>query len=79
MRKYIISRDDRLSRAMPDLARCADGSLVCVFRESALYGRRDESLDHLPGEPFSQISQIRSLNAGGSWGDMATPSIVSTT
>lgn len=67
MEKVIVSKDDRVSRSMPDLTLAVDGTLVCVFRESSVYPRR-EPMGHLPGSPFSRICQVRSGDQGRTWG-----------
>ena len=72
MEKTVVSRDDRVSRAMPDLVRCADDTLLCVFRESVHYCSRNDAIDHLPGKPFSRIIQQRSFNGGRSWSSVET-------
>jgi hypothetical protein len=69
MQKSIVSRDDRLSRSMPDLVSGSDASLVCVFRESSVYPRR-EPMEHLPGRPFSRICQVCSFDEGNTWDEV---------
>ncbi len=69
MQKILVSRDDRLSRSMPDVAQAPDGSLICVFRESSVYPRR-EPIAHLPDKPFSRICQVSSFDEGNTWSDV---------
>ena len=54
----IVSRDDSVYKAVPDLAMCEDGSLVCTYRESLFH------LFH----PFSKIAVQISLDGGLKWG-----------
>lgn len=54
----IVSRDDSLYKAVPDLAMCDDGSLVCIYRESLFH------LFH----PFSRIALQTSRDGGLNWG-----------
>ena len=68
MKKSIVSRDDRLSRSMPDIVTAKDGSLICAFRESDTYPRRDPVIHHLPGQPGSRVSIVRSFDEGTTWG-----------
>lgn len=41
IRKFTVSRDDSIYEAFPDVARAADGRLVCVFAECTHHGNRD--------------------------------------
>ncbi len=66
--KSIVSRDDRLSRFGPDIVTTKDGTLVCAFRESDTYPRRDPVIHHLPGKPGSRVSIVRSFDEGATWG-----------
>ena len=69
MIKRIVSRDDTLSQSMPDLATAADGTLVCVFRESALYP--GQGAFETPSGPLkSRISLRVSRDEGGTWGGL---------
>ncbi len=54
----IVSRDDSVYKAVPDLAMCDDGSLVCTYRESLFH------LFH----PFSRIVAQISRDGGLNWG-----------
>lgn len=54
----IVSRDDSVYKAVPDLAMCDDGSLVCIYRESLFH------LFH----PFSRIALQTSRDGGLNWG-----------
>jgi len=37
MIKSILSREDTIYKAVPDLVMCEDGSLVCTYRESLFH------------------------------------------
>ena len=54
----IVSREDSVYKAVPDLAMCDDGSLVCIYRESLFH------LFH----PFSRIALQTSRDGGLNWG-----------
>ncbi len=54
----IVSREDSIYKAVPDLAMCDDGSLVCIYRESLFH------LFH----PFSRIALQISPDGGLNWG-----------
>ena len=68
MIKSIVSRDDRLSQSMPDIVTAKEGTLICAFRESDTYPRRDPVIQHLPGKPGSRVSVVRSSDEGATWG-----------
>ena len=57
----VVARSDTVYKAVPDLARAADGTLVCVYRESLFH------LYH----PFSRLVLHRSRDGGRNW-DSAT-------
>lgn len=69
MIKTIVSRDDTLSQSMPDLALAANGTLVCVFRESALYPQQG-AFETPAGRLKSRISVRISRDEGGTWGPL---------
>ena len=54
----IVSREDTVYKAVPDLAMCGDGTLVCTYRESLFH------LFH----PFSRIVVQSSRDGGLNWG-----------
>lgn len=58
MIKSVLSREDDVYKAVPDLAMCDDGSLVCTYRES---------LFHL-WYPFSRVAVQTSRDGGLNWG-----------
>lgn len=41
MQKFIVSRDDTIYEAWPDLAMGADGRLVCIFSECTAHTNRE--------------------------------------
>ena len=53
----VVARSDTVYKAVPDLTRAADGTLVCVYRESLFH------LYH----PFSRIVLHRSRDGGRNW------------
>ena len=57
MQKYIVSRDDSLYEAFPDLVKTDSGRLICVYTECAHHGNRD----------LSRIVFRTSDNRGKSW------------
>ena len=57
MLRYSIAREDTVYKCFPDLARCGDGTLILVYRES---------LGHI-GFPFSRIVIQRSFDEGCNW------------
>lgn len=57
MIKGIVSRDDHVYECFPDLAKCPDGTLVCIYRESMGHGPH----------PFSRLVCRRSLDDGQTW------------
>lgn len=57
MQKYIVSRDDSLYEAFPDLVKTDSGRLICVYTECAHHGNRE----------LSRIVFRTSDNRGKSW------------
>ena len=57
MQKYIVSRDDSLYEAFPDLVKTDSGRLICIYTECAHHGNRD----------LSRIVFRTSDNRGKSW------------
>ena len=57
MNKMIVSRDERYYKCFPDIAKCKDGTLVCVYRECM----------HHAAYPFSRIIATLSHDGGMSW------------
>ena len=53
----VVARSDTVYKAVPDLTQAADGTLVCVYRESLFH------LYH----PFSRIVLHRSRDGGRNW------------
>jgi len=41
VRKFTLSRDDAIYECFPDLIRLADGTLICLYRESDSHTARD--------------------------------------
>ena len=58
MQRITVSRNDDLYEAFADIAKAADGTLVCTYRESMCHSQR----------PFSHIIVRRSGDAGKTWG-----------
>ena len=58
MQKITVSRTDDLYEAFADIAKAADGTLVCTYRESMCHSQ----------QPFSRIVVRRSVDQGKSWG-----------
>jgi len=54
---HIVSRDDSIYEAFPDVALTASGALVCVFAECTHHGDRS----------YTRIMFARSLDRGRSW------------
>jgi len=69
MNRSVVSRDDALSQAMPDLALAGNGALVCAFRESALYPQQGE-FETPAGRLKSRISVRVSRDEGETWGGL---------
>ena len=57
MEKYIVSRDDSIYEAFPDLILTKTGRLICVYTECVHHGDRD----------LSRIVYRTSDNRGKSW------------
>lgn len=57
MQKYIVSRDDSIYEAFPDLVKTDSGRLICVYTECAHHGNRE----------LSRIVFRTSDNRGKSW------------
>ena len=58
MQKITVSRNDDIYEAFADIARAADGTLVCTYRESMCHSQR----------PFSRVVVRRSGDRGLTWG-----------
>ena len=58
MQKITVSRNDDIYEAFADIARAADGTLVCTYRESMCHSQR----------PFSRVIVRRSVDQGMTWG-----------
>lgn len=58
MQTITISRDEALYEAFADIARAADGTLVCTYRQSLCHGPL----------PFSRVVVRRSRDGGRTWG-----------
>ncbi|MGC9359843.1 MAG: sialidase family protein [Anaerolineae bacterium] len=57
IQRYVVSRDDEVYEAWPDLARAQDGRLVCVFSECT----------HHLDRSFTRLVTVESLDDGRSW------------
>ena len=57
MQKFIVSRDDSIYEAWPDVALCDSGRLVCVFSECNHHGDRDNA----------RVTVVTSDNRGRTW------------
>ncbi|MEE2657505.1 MAG: sialidase family protein [Candidatus Latescibacterota bacterium] len=57
MIRRTLSREDNVYKAFPDLARCDDGSLVCIYRESLRHSAK----------PFGRIACHISRDGGRNW------------
>jgi len=57
VQRYVVSRDDDVYEAWPDVARAQDGRLVCVFSECA----------HHLDRSFTRLVTVESLNDGRTW------------
>ncbi|NJD04731.1 MAG: exo-alpha-sialidase [Ruminiclostridium sp.] len=57
MIKSIVSRDDSIYECFPDIAKCNDGTLVCIYRESMAHA----------AYPFSSLVCRRSTDEGRTW------------
>ena len=57
MIKSVLSREDGIYKAFPDLVRLDDGSLICIYRESLAHGAR----------PFGRIVSHVSRDNGLNW------------
>ena len=55
--RFTVSRDDAIYQAWPDVARIADGRLVCVFAECTHHGNRD----------YTRIDCCHSDDDGRTW------------
>ena len=58
MQRITVSRNDNLYEAFADIAKAADGTLVCTYRESMCHSQR----------PFSRVIVRRSGDQGKTWG-----------
>ncbi len=58
MQTITVSRNDEIYEAFADVARAADGTLVCTYRESMGHSSR----------PFSRVIVRRSFDRGLTWG-----------
>ena len=58
MQRITVSRNDDIYEAFADIAKAADGTLVCTYRESMCHSQR----------PFSRVIVRRSGDAGKTWG-----------
>ena len=59
MIRLTVSRNDNVYECFPDIARAADGTLVCVYRESMMHA----------AYPFSRLVVRRSPDGGRNWMD----------
>ena len=59
MQKFIVSRDDTIYEAWPDLAMGADGRLVCIFSECTAHTNRE----------LARLTIRISDDRGRSWSD----------
>lgn len=59
MQKFIVSRDDTIYEAWPDLAMNKDGRLVCIFSECTAHGNRE----------LARLTIRISDDRGRSWSD----------
>ena len=57
MQKFVVSRDDSIYEAWPDVALCDSGRLVCVFSECDHHGDRNNA----------RIAYVTSDNRGRFW------------
>lgn len=57
MQKFIVSRDDSIYEAWPDVALCPSGRLVCVFSECEHHKCRDKA----------RVTVVTSDNRGRTW------------
>ena len=57
IQKYIVSRDDNVYEAFPDVELSNDGALICVFTECTSHGNRD----------FSRLMLTESYDRGRTW------------
>lgn len=55
--KFIVSRDDSIYEAFPDLTLTADGRLLCVFEECTHHGKRD----------WTRLALVESSDRGRTW------------
>lgn len=62
MIKSVLSREDGIYKAFPDLVQLDDGALLCVYRESLVHGAR----------PFGRIVSQTSFDGGHNWGAKKT-------
>jgi hypothetical protein len=60
--KSVLSREDGIYKAFPDLVQLDDGALLCVYRESLVHGAR----------PFGRIVSQTSFDGGHNWGAKKT-------
>lgn len=59
MQKYIVSRDDSIYEAWPDVALCDSGSMICVFSECNHHSDRNNA----------RIAYVISDDRGRTWSD----------
>ena len=64
MQKITVSRTDDLYEAFADIAKAADGTLVCTYRESMCHSQ----------QPFSRIVVRRSVEPDNSVVEVVAPS-----
>ncbi|MGI6506563.1 MAG: sialidase family protein [Clostridia bacterium] len=57
LQKYIVSKDDSIYEAWPDIALTKSGNLICVFSECEHHGNRDNA----------RIVYCHSLDRGNTW------------
>ena len=57
IKKYVVSRDDSIYHAWPDIVKTKEGKLICVFTECIHHLDRDES----------RIVYCESFDKGATW------------
>lgn len=57
LQKFIVSRDDSIYHAWPDVVLCSSGKMICVFTECTSHADRDQS----------RIMMVESYDRGRTW------------